>query len=99
LARAYGPTYSNELITESNAVWSSARASLLGDETLDGGALWPLTSEEPLVDRLLVRRDVRDQWHARIVGGAAAYGLPLLAEPAPPLIDYLYNDPGDTPDN
>jgi hypothetical protein len=45
------------------------------------------------VDRLLVRKDIRDQWRARIVDGAAAYGLPLLGDPAPPLIDYLYNDP------
>ena len=66
---------------------------LLGDASLDGGALWPLSGEEPAIDRLLVRRDVRDKWRARIVDGAAAYGLPLLAEPAPPLIDYLYNDP------
>jgi hypothetical protein len=66
---------------------------LLGDATLDGGALWPLTGREPVVDRLLVRKDVRDQWRTRIVDGAATYGLPLLADPAPPLIDYLHNDP------
>jgi Apea-like HEPN len=68
---------------------------LLADPDLDGGALWPLKGQEPVVDRLLVRRDVRDRWHSRIVEGAAAYGLPLLASAAPPLIDYLHNDPDD----
>jgi hypothetical protein len=66
---------------------------LLGDATLGDGALWPLSGEEPPVDRLLTRRDRRDEWRARIVDGAAAYGLPLLADAAPPLIDYLHNDP------
>jgi hypothetical protein len=69
---------------------------MLGDVTLKDGALWPLTGEEPAVDRLMARKDRRDEWRARIVDGAAAYGLPLLAERAPPLIDYLHNDPGGT---
>ncbi|MDP9225482.1 MAG: HEPN domain-containing protein, partial [Actinomycetota bacterium] len=69
---------------------------LLGDVQLKGGALWPLTGEEPAVDRLLARKDRRDEWRARIVDGAAAYGLALLAEQAPPLIDYLRNDPDGT---
>jgi len=61
---------------------------MLADETL-GTPLWPLIRDETPVDRLLARRDKRDEWRARIVNGAAAYGLPLLADPAPPLIDYL----------
>jgi len=67
---------------------------LLGDATLGDGALWPLSGEEPAVDRLLARKDRRDEWRARIVDGAAEYGLPLLADPAPPLIDSLDNEPG-----
>lgn len=66
---------------------------MLGDATLGVAALWPLVGEEPPVDRYLARRDRRDEWCARIVDGATAYGLPLLADPAPPLIDYLHNDP------
>jgi hypothetical protein len=66
---------------------------MLGDATLGEGALWPLAGQEPPVDRYLARRDRRDEWRTRIVDGAAAYGLPLLADPAPPLIDYLHNDP------
>lgn len=69
---------------------------MLGDATLGDGALWPLSGEEPAVDRSLARRDRRDEWRGRIVDGAAAYGLPLLAQVAPPLIDYLHNDPGGT---
>jgi Apea-like HEPN len=61
---------------------------MLADERL-GTPLWPLIGDETPVDRLLARRDKRDEWRARIVEGAAAYGLPLLADPAPPLIDYL----------
>jgi Apea-like HEPN len=66
---------------------------MLGDATLGAGALWPLVGEEPPVDRYLARRDRRDEWRARIMDGAAAYGLPLLVDGAPPLVDYLHNDP------
>ena len=54
-----------------------------------GEPLWPLAGNEPQVDRCLVRKDRRDEWHERILAGAAAYGLPLLARAAPPLIDTL----------
>jgi hypothetical protein len=60
---------------------------MLADEGL-GTPLWPLRGDSG-VDRSLARRDRRDEWRARIVAGAAAYGLPLLADAAPPLIDYL----------
>lgn len=66
---------------------------MLGDPTLGDDALWPLVGDEPPVDRYLARKDRRDEWRAKIVDGAAAYGLPLVADPAPPLIDYLHNDP------
>lgn len=62
---------------------------LLADPNV-GDPLWPLTGNETKVDRILVRRDQRDAWRERIAAGAAAYGLPLLADPAPPLIDYLH---------
>jgi hypothetical protein len=65
---------------------------MLGDDSL-GVVLWPLIGDEPPIDRYLARKDRRDEWHARIIGGAAAYGLPLLARPAPPLVDYLHHDP------
>jgi hypothetical protein len=65
---------------------------LLADPTL-GDVLWPVVGDEPPVDRYLARKDRRDEWRARIVDGAESYGLPLLADPAPPLIDYLHNDP------
>ena len=71
---------------------------MLGDDRL-GPPLWPLTpraGREVKVDLSLVRRDHRDEWRGRIVSGAAAYGLPLLAEMAPPLIDYLHHDPDKT---
>ena len=49
------------------------------------------------VDRYLVRQDKRDEWCRRLVDEASALGLPLLVEPAPALLDYLYrgqpNDP------
>jgi hypothetical protein len=63
---------------------------MLGDDRV-GAPLWPLTGRETKVDRFLVRRDGRDEWRGRIVDGATAYGLPLLAAPAPTLIDYLHN--------
>lgn len=62
---------------------------MLGDDRV-GVPLWPLTGRETKVDRFLVRRDARDEWRQRIVDGATAHGLPLLAAPAPPLIDYLH---------
>jgi hypothetical protein len=61
---------------------------MLGDNRL-GEPMWPLAGKEIKVDRFLVRRDARDAWRERIVAGASAYRLPLLADPAPPLIDYL----------
>jgi Apea-like HEPN len=61
---------------------------MLADPRL-GTPLWPLVGDDTPVDRFLARRDRRDEWRARIVDGAAAYGLPLLADAAPPLIDYL----------
>jgi hypothetical protein len=63
---------------------------MLADPSV-GEPLWPLRGETK-VDRFLVRQDERDRWRARIADGAARYRLPLLAEPAPPLIDYLHND-------
>jgi hypothetical protein len=62
---------------------------MLGDDRL-ATPLWPLTGNEVKVDRFVVRRDARDGWRERIVAGAAVCGLPLLADPAPPLIDYLH---------
>jgi hypothetical protein len=62
---------------------------LLADDLL-GAPLWPLTGQETKVDRFLVRRDSLGEWRQRLMDGAAAYGLPLLAQPAPPLIDYLH---------
>jgi hypothetical protein len=50
----------------------------------------PFTGTPPKVDLGLVRRDTRDAWHERIVGSATAYGLPLLAVDAPPLVDTLH---------
>lgn len=65
---------------------------MLGD-TRDGlKPLWPLTGGDAEVDRSLVRRDTRDEWRQRIVDTATAYGLPLLAEAAPPLVDYLRHE-------
>ena len=69
---------------------------LLGDSLL-GAPLWPFVpvgGKQIKVDRFLVRADSRAEWRERIVTGAAAYGLPLLADPAAPLIDYL-NAPED----
>jgi hypothetical protein len=62
---------------------------MLGDNRL-GEPLWPLAGDDAAVDRTLVRRDTRDEWLARIVGETATFGLPLLADPAPPLINYLH---------
>lgn len=67
---------------------SIAARLMLGDEGL-GSPLWPFRKPEVKVDRLLVRRDCRDSWRERIVSGAAEFGLPLLADHAPPLFDYL----------
>lgn len=49
--------------------------------------LWPLTGDEPDVDRALVRRSERDVWHEKLAKGATEYGLPLLTTGAPPLVD------------
>lgn len=61
---------------------------MLADESL-GTPLWTLVGDDAAVDRSLVRRDHRDRWRERIVAGATSYGLQLLADPAPPLIDTI----------
>ena len=63
---------------------------LLADSSV-GEPLWPARGD-PKVDLLLVRKDERDRWRTRLAEGAANLGLPLLASPAPPLVDYLHND-------
>lgn len=60
---------------------------MLADTSL-GEPLWPLRGDTK-IDRALVRKDERDRWRQRIADGADKYTLPLLVEPAPPLIDYL----------
>lgn len=65
---------------------------LLGDDRI-GTAPWPLKpvgGKETQVDLALVRRDQRDAWRKHIVATADAYGFPLMARKAPPLIDYLH---------
>jgi hypothetical protein len=62
---------------------------MLSDPTL-GTPLWPIVGNQPPVDRWLVRRDKRHELRERIVAGAVSYGLPLLADPAPALVDYLH---------
>ena len=66
---------------------SIAARLMLGDEEL-GAPLWPF-ARDVKVDQFMVRRDSRDAWRDRIVSGAEAYGLPLLASAAPPLLDFL----------
>jgi len=56
--------------------------------------LWSLFGGDAAVDRSMVRQDERDKWSERIRGGAAALGLPLLADQAPPLVDYLHSPIG-----
>jgi hypothetical protein len=72
-------------------------ARLLLADTRCGDALWPLVGNQVAVDRYLVRQDTRGEWCQRLVDEASALGLPLLVEPAPPLLDYLHrgqpNDP------
>jgi hypothetical protein len=58
---------------------------MLGDDRL-GPPLWPF-AKDVKVDRFLVRKDSRGAWRDRIVAGAEAYGLPLLASQAPRLVD------------
>jgi hypothetical protein len=41
---------------------------------------------------VLVQPDARMDWRNTIVSNAAAYGLPVLATAAPPLVDYLHPD-------
>jgi hypothetical protein len=65
-------------------------ARLLLADTRCGEPLWPLRGNQVAVDRCLVRPDKREQWCQRLVDEAAALSLPLLIEPAPPLIDYLH---------
>jgi hypothetical protein len=52
---------------------------------------WPLRGDMA-VDRVLVQPDARMDWRNTIVSNAAAYGLPVLATAAPPLVDYLHPD-------
>ena len=79
--------------TRRDIVRRAIAARLMLGDTRDGlKPLWPLTGGDAKVDRSLVRRDTRDEWRQRIVDTAAAYGLPLLAEAAPPLVDYLRHE-------
>jgi hypothetical protein len=64
-------------------------ARLLLADTRCGDALWPLLGNQAAVDRCLVRKDEREAWCQRLIDETDALGLPLLIEPAPPLIDYL----------
>jgi hypothetical protein len=68
----------------------------LADGSL-GPALWPLTGPEVKVDKMLVRRDTREQWHERVVAVSASFGLPCLTEQAQPLWDYLHQRQGPGP--
>jgi hypothetical protein len=51
--------------------------------------VWPLVGDNTSVDRFLVRNDTREAWCQQLVGKAADLGLPLLVNPAPPLVDEL----------
>jgi hypothetical protein len=62
---------------------------LLADDRL-GSPLWPLIGDEVPVDRYMTRSDKRREWRRRLVSEARSLGLPLLIEPAPPLVDYLH---------
>ena len=65
---------------------------LLGGDRI-GTAPWPLKpvgGKETQVDLALARRDQRDAWRKHIVATADAYGFPLMARKAPPLIDSLH---------
>jgi hypothetical protein len=64
-------------------------ARLLLADTRCGAALWPLVGNQVAIDRHLVRQDKRAELCQRLVDEAGALGLPLLVEPAPPLVDYL----------
>lgn len=66
-------------------------ARLMLADTRLGEPLWSLFGDDTPVDRSMVRKDKRDEWCERIRGGAAALGLPLLVDQAPPLVDYLHN--------
>jgi len=72
-------------------------ARLLLADTLCGDPLWPLVGDPVAVDRFLVRQDKREEWCQRLVDEANALGLPLLVEPAPPLVDFLYRGQPDDP--
>ena len=64
---------------------------LLGDDRI-GEPLWPFLGAEAPVDRYMTRLDKRREWRRRLVAETKAFGLPLLIEPAPPLIDYLHRE-------
>jgi hypothetical protein len=55
-----------------------------------GQPVWDVNGVDDGVDIALIRPDKRKEWRQRIVDGASALTLPLLAEEAPPLIDYLH---------
>jgi hypothetical protein len=65
----------------------------LADDSL-GDPLWPLIGQPTKVDKLLIRRDTREQWRERIEAVSASFGLPCLTEPAPLLWDYLHQKQG-----
>lgn len=63
-------------------------ARLMLADTRCGDVLWPLIGKPvPSVDQSLERQDNREEWCQRLVDEANALGLPLLVEPAPPLVD------------
>ncbi|MFI5258325.1 MAG: hypothetical protein ACHQ01_01765 [Candidatus Limnocylindrales bacterium] len=68
----------------------------LADDAV-GSPLWPLTGDEPNVDKMLVRRDARREWHERILAVSESFGLPCLTEKALPLWDYLHFKQGPPP--
>ncbi len=62
---------------------------MLGDDRL-GPPIWPFVGMKGDVGLKLAVKSERDAWRARVVAGATTYGLPLLVEPAPPLLDYRH---------
>ncbi len=62
---------------------------MLRDDRL-GPPIWPFVGMKGDVDLKLAVKSERDAWRARVVAGATTYGLPLLVEPAPPLVDYRH---------
>lgn len=65
-------------------------ARLLLADARDGEEeLWPLVGNDVLVDQCLAGENVRALWWQRLAEEANAFGLPLLVEPAPTLVDDL----------